>query len=313
MPGSAAITWFNGWTVPPRASRRWAAKGRIGLARRLSRNGRMFSRILATAPTIIPASLAIRFAVAAGVNITYKILFNDAVAMTGGQRLEGSLTVDMIARQVAAENVKRIVVVTDEPDKYPAATQWPEGLTIMDRHELDGVQRELASIPGVTVLIYDQTCAAEKRRRRKKREMPDPDRRVFINELVCEGCGDCGVKSNCVSVQPLETEFGRKRVIDQSSCNKDFSCLDGFCPAFVTVHGARPRKAEVKHEQDFPDLATALDTGDRRQALWHSRDRGRRHRRCHHRRHFGHGGASRRQGLRLDRHGRPRAKRRRRL
>jgi indolepyruvate ferredoxin oxidoreductase len=200
-------------------------------------------------------TLAIRFAVAAGVNITYKILFNDAVAMTGGQPLEGNLTVDMIARQVAAENVKRIVVLSDEPKKYPAAIQWPKGLTIKDRHELESVQRELAAIPGVTVLIYDQTCAAEKRRRRKKKEMPDPPRRVFINELVCEGCGDCGVKSNCVSVQPLETEFGRKRVIDQSSCNKDFSCLDGFCPALVTVHGAKLRKAKVKHEQDFPEPA----------------------------------------------------------
>ena len=154
------------------------------------------------------------------------------------------------------------------------------------------MQRELAAIPGVTVLIYDQTCAAEKRRRRKKKEMPDPPRRVFINELVCEGCGDCGVKSNCVSVQPLETEFGRKRVIDQSSCNKDFSCLDGFCPALVTVHGAKPRKAEVKHEQDFPEPARPSASGDRRQTLWHPRHRGRRHRCCHHRRHFGHGGAS---------------------
>ena len=200
-------------------------------------------------------TLAIRFAVAAGVNITYKILFNDAVAMTGGQPLEGNLTVDMIARQVAAENVKRIVILTDEPKKYPAAIQWPKGLTIKDRHELEGVQRELAAIPGVTVLIYDQTCAAEKRRRRKKKEMPDPPRRVFINELVCEGCGDCGVKSNCVSVQPVETEFGRKRVIDQSSCNKDFSCLDGFCPALVTVHDAKMRKAKVNPAQDFPEPA----------------------------------------------------------
>ncbi len=128
-------------------------------------------RTSATVPTIIPASLALRFAVASGVNITYKILFNDAVAMTGGQSLEGGLTVEMIARQAAAENVKRIVVVTDEADKYPAATRWPEGLVIKNRRELDGVQRELAAIPGVTVLIYDQTCAAEKRRRRKKGEM----------------------------------------------------------------------------------------------------------------------------------------------
>lgn len=199
-------------------------------------------------------SLAIRFAVASGVSITYKILFNDAVAMTGGQALEGGLTVDMIARQVAAENVKRIVVITDEPKKYPAGTKWPQGVTIRHRRDLDSVQRELAAIPGVTVLIYDQTCAAEKRRRRKKGQMADPDRRVFINELVCEGCGDCGVKSNCVSVQPLETEFGRKRVIDQSNCNKDFSCLDGFCPALVTVHGARPKKASINLDHDFEDV-----------------------------------------------------------
>jgi len=198
--------------------------------------------------------LAIRFAVAAGVNITFKILFNDAVAMTGGQPLEGGLTVEMIARQVAAENVKRIIVVTDEPKKYKAVPQWPAGLVIKDRRDLDSVQRELAAIPGVTVLIYDQTCAAEKRRRRKKKLMPDPDRRVVINELLCEGCGDCGQKSNCVSIQPLETEFGRKRTIDQSSCNKDFSCLDGFCPALVAVHGARPKKAKVQVAEDFSDL-----------------------------------------------------------
>jgi indolepyruvate ferredoxin oxidoreductase len=198
--------------------------------------------------------LAIRFAVAAGVNITFKILFNDAVAMTGGQPLEGGLTVDMIARQVAAENVKRIALVTDEPHKYPRSIPWPAGLTVSHRRDLDAVQRELAAIPGVTVLIYDQTCAAEKRRRRKRGEMPDPPRRVFINELVCEGCGDCGVKSNCVSVQPLETEFGRKRIIDQSSCNKDYSCLDGFCPALVSVHGGRLRKAEAQPLEGFPDL-----------------------------------------------------------
>jgi indolepyruvate ferredoxin oxidoreductase len=198
--------------------------------------------------------LALRFAVASGVNITYKILFNDAVAMTGGQPLEGGLTVDMIARQVAAENVNRIAVVTDQPRKYSPAIQWPQGLTIHDRHDLDLVQRELAAVPGVSVLIYDQTCAAEKRRRRKKGELEDPDRRVIINELVCEGCGDCSVKSNCVSVQPLETEFGRKRMIDQSSCNKDFSCLDGFCPALVTVRGAKPRKVHLKEVGDFPEL-----------------------------------------------------------
>jgi len=183
--------------------------------------------------------LAIRAAVAADVNITYKILFNDAVAMTGGQRNDGGLDVPAIARQVAAEGVKRVVVVTDEPKKYPRDTDWPRGLTIHHRDELMKVQTELAAIPGVTALIYDQTCAAEKRRRRKRGAFPDPDKRVVINELVCEGCGDCGVQSNCVSVQPLETEFGRKRTIDQSSCNKDYSCLKGFCPSFVTVHGAK--------------------------------------------------------------------------
>ena len=188
--------------------------------------------------------LALRFALAAKTTITYKILYNDAVAMTGGQQHEGNLTVDAIARQVRAEGVQRIAVVSDEPDKYPKETDWPKGTTFHHRSDLDRVQRELAGIEGVTVLLYDQTCAAEKRRRRKRGTYPDPDRRVVINELVCEGCGDCGVKSNCVSVQPVETEFGRKRRIDQSSCNKDFSCLEGFCPSFVTVHGARTKQAE---------------------------------------------------------------------
>jgi indolepyruvate ferredoxin oxidoreductase len=188
--------------------------------------------------------MAIRGAIASGVNITYKILFNDAVAMTGGQKNDGGLTVPQIARQVAAEGAKRVVLVTDEPRKYPAGTEWPQGLTVHHRDDLDAVQRELAQISGCTVLIYDQTCAAEKRRRRKRGQFPDPDRRVIINELVCEGCGDCGVQSNCVSVQPLETEFGRKRTIDQSSCNKDFSCLKGFCPSFVTVEGAQLKKGK---------------------------------------------------------------------
>src|SRR5207249_6115226 len=166
--------------------------------------------------------LALRAAIVSGVNITYKILFNDAVAMTGGHPNEGGLTVPEIARQVAAAGVERVVVVTDEPWKYPSDVGWPRGLTVHHRDELMRVQTELASVGGASVLIYDQTCAAEKRRRRKRGLYPDPDKRVIINELVCEGCGDCGVQSNCVSVQPLETEFGRKRRIDQTSCNKDF-------------------------------------------------------------------------------------------
>ena len=186
--------------------------------------------------------MAIRAAIASKVNITYKILFNDAVAMTGGQKNDGGLTVPQIARQVAAEGAVRVKVVSDEPWKYPAGTDWPKGVTIHDREDLDVIQRELSQIEGCTVLIYDQTCAAEKRRRRKRGQFPDPQKRVIINELVCEGCGDCGVKSNCVSVQPLETEFGRKRTIDQSSCNKDFSCVNGFCPSFVTVEGATLKK-----------------------------------------------------------------------
>lgn len=186
--------------------------------------------------------LAIRWAVAAKTNITYKILFNDAVAMTGGQSHEGGLTVDKIAQQVAAEGVRHIMIVSDEPDKYPASMRWPEGVTVEGRENLDRVQKALAALPGPSVLIYDQTCAAEKRRRRKKGLMPDPDKRVIINELACEGCGDCGKTSNCVSVQPLETEFGRKRAIDQTSCNKDFSCVSGFCPAIVTVSGTQPKK-----------------------------------------------------------------------
>ncbi|MGX7708904.1 indolepyruvate ferredoxin oxidoreductase family protein [Methylobacterium sp. Gmos1] len=190
-------------------------------------------------------SLALRWAVDTGTTITYKILFNDAVAMTGGQPHEGGLTVDRIAAQVRAEGVARIALVTDEPHKYPETIVWPDGLTIHHRDELDAVQRDLATVPGVSVMIYDQTCASEKRRRRKRNAFPDPDKRVIINELVCEGCGDCSVQSNCVAVQPVETEFGRKRRIDQSGCNKDFSCVKGFCPSFVTVHGAKPRTKPV--------------------------------------------------------------------
>jgi indolepyruvate ferredoxin oxidoreductase len=190
--------------------------------------------------------LAIRAAVAAKVNMTYKILYNDAVAMTGGQHVDGPLDPAMISRQIAAEGVSPIVVVTDEPDKYPAGINWAGGVTIRHRDELDAVQRELREVKGVSAIIYDQTCASEKRRRRKRNAFPDPAKRVVINETVCEGCGDCSVQSNCLSVEPLETEFGRKRQINQSSCNKDFSCLKGFCPSFVTVEGGqlkKPKKA----------------------------------------------------------------------
>ncbi|WP_431287791.1 indolepyruvate ferredoxin oxidoreductase family protein [Roseateles chitinivorans] len=187
--------------------------------------------------------LAIRQAIAAKANITYKILYNDAVAMTGGQPVDGQTSVPQIARQVEAEGVKRLVVVSDDIEKYEGHHGlFPTGTTFHDRSELDAVQRELREIAGVTVLIYDQTCAAEKRRRRKKGEFPDPDKRIFINESVCEGCGDCGQASNCLSVVPVETDFGRKRVIEQSSCNKDFSCVNGFCPSFVSVHGAKLKK-----------------------------------------------------------------------
>ncbi|MGY4471944.1 indolepyruvate ferredoxin oxidoreductase [Bradyrhizobium sp. LB9.1b] len=186
--------------------------------------------------------LAIRAAAAARINITYKILYNDAVAMTGGQSAEGGFTVQQIAAQVAAEGARRVVMVSDEPDKYTDPSQFPPGVTFHGRDQLDAVQRKLRDTPGLTVLIYDQTCAAEKRRRRKRGLYPDPPKRAFINEAVCEGCGDCSVKSNCVSVKPLETLFGRKRTIDQSSCNKDFSCVEGFCPSFVTVHGGGLRK-----------------------------------------------------------------------
>ena len=185
--------------------------------------------------------LALRAAAAAGVNITYKILYNDAVAMTGGQSAEGGFSVDQIAAQVLAEGARRVVVVTDEPDKYRPG-QFPAVIDVHHRSQLDRVQRELREVGGLSVLIYDQTCAAEKRRRRKRGLYPDPPKRVFINDLVCEGCGDCSVKSNCVSVKPLETEFGRKREIDQSNCNKDYSCVNGFCPSFVTVENGGLRK-----------------------------------------------------------------------
>ncbi|SDO78783.1 indolepyruvate ferredoxin oxidoreductase [Rhodoferax sp. OV413] len=188
--------------------------------------------------------LAIRQAIAAGVNITYKILYNDAVAMTGGQQVgerpEGHSVVQ-IAQSVLAEGAIKTVVVTDEPEKY-AGIALAAGVEVKHRDLLDEIQREFREIKGTTIIIYDQTCATEKRRRRKRGTLVDPAKRVVINELVCEGCGDCGEQSNCLSVEPLETPFGRKRQINQSSCNKDMSCLKGFCPSFVTVEGGQLRK-----------------------------------------------------------------------
>ena len=183
-------------------------------------------------------SLAVRASIAAGSSITYKLLFNDAVAMTGGQQAESGFTVPQITRQLAAEGVARIVVVAAEPERYAAVTDLAPGVEVRPRAELMKTQRELREIPGVTVLVYDQVCATEKRRRRKRGLMAPATQRVMINPLVCEGCGDCSKTSHCVSVEPLETEFGRKRTINQSSCNQDYSCLDGFCPSFVTLEGA---------------------------------------------------------------------------
>jgi indolepyruvate ferredoxin oxidoreductase len=206
--------------------------------------------------------LAIRQAVAAEATITYKILFNDAVAMTGGQPVDGVISVDAIARQVESEGVKQVAVVSDHIENYgPIRDRFPDFTTFHPREELDAVQRRLREVKGVTVLIYEQTCAAEKRRRRKKGELADPDERLFINEAVCEGCGDCGVQSNCVAVLPHETPLGRKRRIDQSSCNKDYSCAKGFCPSFVSVKGGALRKksgALVKGIEAFRARLDAL-------------------------------------------------------
>ncbi len=214
--------------------------------------------------------LAIRQSIAAGVNITYKILYNDAVAMTGGQqvgeRAEGH-SVIQIAQSMRAEGAQKITIVTDEPEKYADRPGLPEGIAILHRDTLDAVQREFREIKGTTVIIYDQTCATEKRRRRKRGTLVDPARRVIINELVCEGCGDCGVQSNCISVEPLETELGRKRQINQSSCNKDFSCVKGFCPSFVTVEGGRLKKPKTVGAGSAAG-AGALKLGTAPDAAW---------------------------------------------
>ena len=203
--------------------------------------------------------LAVRQSIAAKVNVTYKILFNDAVAMTGGQPVDGTMRVPEMTRELDAEGATRIVVVTDEPEKYEGLTsRLAAGVTVHHRDELDTVQKQLREVEGCTVIIYDQTCATEKRRRRKRGTMVEPDKRVVINELVCEGCGDCSVQSNCLSVEPVETEFGRKRRINQNSCNKDYSCVKGFCPSFVTVEGGQlksAKKAQPSRPNPF-DLAT---------------------------------------------------------
>jgi indolepyruvate ferredoxin oxidoreductase len=189
--------------------------------------------------------LAIRASIAARVNITYKILYNDAVAMTGGQPVEGGLTVEMIAQQMRGEGVEHIWILTEDMDRYTNRGLIPADIPILPRENLDTIQKEAREVKGCSIIIFDQTCAAEKRRRRKRGSYPDPDRRVFINDAVCEGCGDCSVKSNCVSVEPIETEYGRKRVINQSSCNKDYSCVNGFCPSFVSVIGGELKKPKV--------------------------------------------------------------------
>jgi indolepyruvate ferredoxin oxidoreductase len=212
-------------------------------------------------------SLALRAAAISGVNITYKILYNDAVGMTGGQSVEGHPSVEAIAREVLAEGAKKVAVVTDHPQDYGRRSGLPRGVHVHARSELDKVQRQLREIPGLTVLIYDQTCAAELRRRRKRRLESEPERRVFINASVCEDCGDCVRTANCIAIKPIETEFGRKRAIDQSNCNKDYSCLQGFCPSFVTVRGGRMRRHEVAVPVLGNDSIMALAIPPRRAAV----------------------------------------------
>ena len=199
---------------------------------------------------------AIRFALMAGTTITYKILFNDAVAMTGGQGNDGGLTADQICRELLAMGVKNVALVYDNKEEIDFSL-FPKGIEVFERAQMPYVQGKMREIKGLSAIVYVQTCAAEKRRRRKRHQFPDPDKRVFINTDICEGCGDCGVQSNCVSIVPVETELGRKRAIDQSSCNKDFSCVNGFCPSFVTIEGARIRK-EPRAAITLPEMPDAI-------------------------------------------------------
>ncbi|MDP2374300.1 indolepyruvate ferredoxin oxidoreductase family protein [Reyranella sp.] len=271
--GMARVPYFcsgcphNSSTKVPDGSMALAGIGCHTMAISMERNTKTFTHMGAEGATWVGAShftdtphvfqnlgdgtyfhsglLAIRHAVANKTSMTYKILYNDAVAMTGGQPHDGDVTPWRISRQVRAEGVDRIALVSDDPGKYPVGTDWAAGVTFHHRDQLDEVQRELRDVTGVSVLIYDQTCAAEKRRRRKRGTYPDPAKRVLINQAVCEGCGDCSTQSNCLSVVPVATEFGSKRTIDQSSCNKDFSCVRGFCPSFVTVEGGSLRKGKA--------------------------------------------------------------------
>ena len=287
--GMARVPYFcsgcphNSSTKVPDGSMAMAGIGCHTLAIGMERNTKTFTHMGAEGATWVGAShftdtphvfqnlgdgtyfhsgyLAIRHAIASKTtNVTYKILYNDAVAMTGGQPHDGDVTPWRISRQVRAEGVERIALVSDDPGKYPVGTEWAPGVTFHHRDQLDEVQRELREVKGVSVLIYDQTCAAEKRRRRKRGTFPDPAKRVLINQAVCEGCGDCSTQSNCLSVTPVATEFGSKRAIDQSSCNKDFSCLNGFCPSFVTVEGGSLRKGKTtgaKAATTEPELPAA--------------------------------------------------------
>jgi indolepyruvate ferredoxin oxidoreductase len=284
--GMARVPYFcsgcphNSSTKVPEGSMAMAGIGCHTLAINMERNTKTFTHMGAEGATWVGANhftdmphvfqnlgdgtyfhsgyMAIRHAIATNTTITYKILYNDAVAMTGGQPHDGNVRPWTISQQVHAEGVRRIALVSDDPDKYPIGTEWAPGVTFHHRSALDDVQRELREWKGVSVLIYDQTCAAEKRRRRKRGTFPDPARRVFINQAVCEGCGDCSVQSNCLSVTPVETEFGTKRAIDQSSCNKDFSCLNGFCPSFVTVEGGGVRKGKADKKSAAPTEEPSL-------------------------------------------------------